>query len=140
MIVVKHNKENIILDSSNDIRYLRYRLEELAYAYVNELQVVDFNFYPKSKSKKYGKCPYGYFMIADGEKITIYNKEKINGWVYNSYRVNKICTFTLIKPIKKIFDNQEEEDIEIDYRIKKRFFNGVHQELLEKLNVENKEN
>jgi hypothetical protein len=56
-------------------------------------------YFKKSKSKKWGNCPEGYFMIKTNEnfiKITIMRKETILGYLSNTIIVSKIVNYQIV--------------------------------------------
>lgn len=56
-------------------------------------------FYDKSKSGKYGKCPMGYFVCKGSKsvKYTIFHKFIDEGYIYNTIKIVKICSFEICK-------------------------------------------
>ena len=124
MIICKHANEYRIIYESVCLRDLYNELEELAWDYVNKLQVIPRIFYRKSTSHKWGKVPLGYFLVAGPNKVTVYNKLFRYGILYNSTIIEKKISFILIKP-KKITIAEMPDDYE-EYRP----IEELHKELL----------
>ena len=129
MIICKHNNEYKIISESECIRTLYDELEAFAWTYVNKLQIVHQKFYRKSKSHKWGNVPMGYFAVMSPQKITIYRKSQLSGIIYNSLKVEKIISFIMIKPRKKIIAELPEQDPRECYPTE---IEKVHEELLSK--------
>jgi hypothetical protein len=98
MITTKISGRNKIIFKSEDVRELMRKLEELAHTYLCTLQVQDEKYYKKSESKRWGKVPAGYFMVSKYDKIIIYHKYISLGYIYNSTVVDKIISYSLIRP------------------------------------------
>lgn len=88
-------------------------LEECAYDYLSRLQVQDEQYHPKSLSGKWGKHPFGYFMVYNPGKITIYHKRLAPGYLYNSVKVDKVVSFFAIEPTKKEYQFLPRDEVAI---------------------------
>ena len=126
MIISKINNELKIICNNSNISFLINKLENIAYDYVSKFEIIPFEFYKKSKSRKWGKVPDGYFMVSDKNKINIYQKNYIYGWIYGAINIRKVATFYLIKP-EKVFRPIEyitKNIMETDDRIE--MFKDIH--------------
>ena len=150
MIIANIPKKGLrILYESKCLRDLFNMLEDIAFDYVNKYEVIERKFYPKSTSKKYGKCKYGYFIIKSNDKLTIMKKSLSVGWVSNSDKIEKIITFFILRPYKtfdkskSLFNvsnklNLSDENLAmydsklcVNYKVER--FIGVHKELMGKI-------
>lgn len=139
MIVSREPNESFkIIYKSNNIKELHRALEEICFNYLNQFQVSDEKYY-RSKSKQYGKCPEGYFVIAGRNKLTIFNKRKNLGYFINSYIADKVITFILINPEPQPFKSPEKIDIFAVTKDKIEKWDAVHEEI-KKINKSEKLN
>jgi hypothetical protein len=132
MIVAKKNLDkNIIVYQSDNIKELQRKLEEICFEYLQKLQISPEIYY-RSRSKKYGKCPYGYFVIPQHNKLTIYYKNLNKGYIYNSDNVCKIISFLLIEPQKNKFELKNYDANETFEKTKYKIscWNKIHESII----------
>jgi len=136
MIICKIGDEFKKIHETNSINELNYSLEELAYEFVKNLAVIPEVYYKKSVSKKWGKVPLGIFMIRSRNKICVYDKKILTGYVYSSYYVKKLITFIAIRSRRKfnyLIKDVEQCNLCIHYKVEN--WQDIHSSIL-KLNVD----
>lgn len=104
MILKKENSKITIVEKSDCIRYLQSRLEEIALIRLCGLQNTNTKNTEKTNFVDYFKKEnsriWGYFQVPKPEKITIYNKYQLKGYLYNSFELKKIVSYFIINPTK----------------------------------------
>lgn len=114
MIISVQNNNYKIIYQSPCIRHLQDELECVSWDFVLKHSVIEKKFYKKSSSRKWGKVPYGFFMVSKQNKITIYRKVKNAGYIYNTDSVHKVISFILILPEKPVFIPEQKKSDYID--------------------------
>jgi hypothetical protein len=103
MIIAKQKLKNItVVYRSENIRELQRKIEEICHIHLQQFEICDEQYY-KTVSKKYTRCPFGYFVIPGENKLTIYHKYIDRGYLYNSVAIDKVMTFYLVAPSKREF-------------------------------------
>jgi hypothetical protein len=110
MIITKMDGKNKVIYKSNNLNELFRKVEELAFVFLNTFQVQPEKYFQKSKSHKWGWVPYGFFMVSRFDKVIIYKKEQLKGYIYNCDSVRKIISFSIVRP-----ESREIPEIEKDY-------------------------
>lgn len=100
----------IVIYKTISKREAEANVESIAHAFVKSREgEVPFRIY-ESKSKKFGKVPFGHFICKSSKfaKFTVMNKVKIPGLIYNTYRIEKVVSFQVLR------DETEEPEPEPD--------------------------
>lgn len=99
----------ICMFESYNKREIFSMVEELSYFFTEKEQGSDLTIYEKSKSHKYGKCPYGVFIAKNGNLpgLTIFRKKIDTGIIYNTYSVKKLAAFGICEVEEKIEQRPE---------------------------------
>ncbi len=132
MIISNQNNEYKIIFKSSCVRELRDNLEKIALDYKNTFEVGDNVFYRKSKSKKFGWCPYGFFCIAQKNKISVFHKYVSKGYLYNADQIDKIMSFTLVEPSKKKYNPLDKANYLNEAQQKAIYFEKIHSSIRNK--------
>lgn len=133
MIVANENKNYRVIAKSENIRELREEIENLVWDYVFKHSIIEKKYFKKSRSHKWGNVPYGYFVVSQNNKLTVYNKFVRTGILYNSTIVEKAISLVLIEPEKKQFTPliKDSEYVAISEQ-KIDDFEHIHRAILEK--------
>lgn len=132
MIISNSKNDYRIIFKSKCIRELQNAMEDIAVDFKNKFEIGPMVFYKKSKSKKHGWHPYGYFLVAQRNKITIFHKYINKGILYNSEVIEKINSFFLIEPKKNTFIPAEKFNYLNAASLKINLFKDIHKELIGK--------
>lgn len=136
MIIVKIGDEYKKVFETNSLNELNYSLEELSYEFVKTMAIIPEVYYKKSLSKKWGKVPLGIFMIRSRNKISIYEKSLLTGYIYSTYHTKKLISFILIKSRRKFQHLIKDVDLcNLCIHTKVEDWHSIHSEIL-KLNVD----
>jgi len=122
-----NDKKNILHYNYSHSKYDALEIiQEYAEAFIKNIEgnepIIYYN--PNENNRK-----FGYFIMKDFNDInslTAYRKYKIKGYIYNSVKIDKIITFTLVKiyddtldrdfyNIYELFSLKEEKRKYIDY-------------------------
>jgi hypothetical protein len=90
-----------VIYNSPSFRNTLEELESVIIDYLNTFEVQRRipTFYRKSKTKKYGYVPLGYFIVKSKNfhKFTLHNKHLNAGYLYNTTCVEKVASFRITK-------------------------------------------
>lgn len=118
VILYKDYKSNIFKAISHTLSFNEavVNCEKIALNFITQREGDQYGekFYEKSKSGKWGRVPFGYFVCrgSNKTKFTIYRKYYQCGYIYSSVKIDKVCSFEYAKLETEINSIPESEIID----------------------------
>lgn len=126
MIVCKKGFDIKKVYEAANVNELFCMAEQMATEYLKTLQI-DGKIYKQQESKKHKNIPCSYYIIAKIDVYSVYHKYKIPGYIYNTYKVNKLASFKIIRTEKKRFINTLQQDPHM--YTKNELFADIHSDI-----------